>query len=203
LQRILIFVPGIVTWPGASRNWNNRAVTHTQTTTVWKAETFEYWCGPLTRALGQKRRATQLARKLEFYAGWKITLAGHSNGCDLIVKVLQNNPGLKVQDLHLFCAATERDFEKNGINQAMTRRAVQTVKVYLAGQDQALRFARHNFGRWLGYGVLGLLGPTNVLPQFARKVQVLAGFPWSAYGHSTCWQDERLTGTMDHIFGLV
>lgn len=193
--RVNIYVPGIMTLPGAARNWSGRAVTFTHRTTGGDivAEKVEYFTTPLTRPLRDGSRARKLARTIEFYRDWAIRLIGHSNGCDVILDALKLLKwSVPVEQLHLVCAACEADFGKNGLNGALQSGAVGEVFTYVAEQDKALRWARTVPGRLLGFGTLGIKGPQNVDPAVEHLSYLTI---WHTFGHSDCWRDENFEQT--------
>jgi hypothetical protein len=67
-KKVFVYVNGILTMPGDANNWNRRAVTHTHLHTNARAESLEYLVGPLSRALGQKKRANKLLKKILWYS---------------------------------------------------------------------------------------------------------------------------------------
>jgi pimeloyl-ACP methyl ester carboxylesterase len=206
LRRVFIFVNGILTFPGESKNWNARAVTFTHNhsgtppgaRTV--AEKLEYWAGPIDRVFGQKSRAAKLADLLRAYAGWQINLIGHSNGADVIVDCLRDYgrastpcaPGLPcIEYLHLVCAACEADFNRNGLNLALAQGRVVNITNYRGTKDYSLALAHSWPGKLLGYGTLGLSGPIDA----AKCLDIR----WDNYGHSTCWNNAHFPRTMAHF----
>lgn len=195
-QRVIIYVNGILTFPGESGNWNGRAVTWTHLHDDARAEKVEYFCGPIDRAFGQKERAQKLALTIQYYKGWNITLVGHSNGTDVILKALDLLRWPRIEAVHLVSGACEADFDKNGLNDALEGNCIGKVCVYVGGKDRALALAHSWAGRILGYGVLGLRGPLSILPAIKDRVGVLT---WPDYGHSDCWADANFTQTMEHF----
>lgn len=201
-------VNGILNFPGSSKNWNGRGVTwlHTDDSArelAARAEKIEYFCGPIGRAFGQKKRAHKLYRTLEYYREWQNTLAGHSNGADVILSMLRDY--LKWPDIHhliLLCGACNADFEKNGLNRWLREGRVKRVTVGVAGLDMALRLAHSLPGKLLGYGTLGLHGPLNVAEDIRDRVQIIWSGPWQNYGHSSCWEPHHFSSTMRLIAGL-
>lgn len=176
-KRIYIFVNGILTVPGSASNWNRRAVTWTHLHTEHRAESLEYLSTVLMRPFFQRRRARKLANKIRFYAAarWEIVLAGHSNGCDVIVdalRMIDSHPRhTPIRGVHLIAAACDRDFEANGLNAAIrNERITHNVRVYVGGKDIALRLASTIPGWLLGYGTLGLCGPSELDYDASKKV---------------------------------
>lgn len=167
-----ICVNGILTNPGDAEGWTDRAVTWLNLRTAGKAEKFEYATGALTRRLRQQWRAEAIARMASFYiaGGYQVVLIGHSNGCDLIGRVLSQLWPAKVRSAHLFAAATDAA----AFSHALDEEQLGGLFLYGSAHDQALRVAalsRRLFG-WagLGYGDLGrrpeiggLLGRSAVL----------------------------------------
>lgn len=194
-----LYVPGILTIPGDSRNWSGRAVTFTHTQTERRAEKVEYLSGPgFTRNLFQAHRAEKLARTLDHYAPdqWSRRIIGHSNGTDVILDALALRGWPVVDELHLVCAACEADFEKNGLNEALANGLVGRVCVYIGTRDVPLLLAALGIGQYFGFGTLGLRGPQKVRSTVADKVGVLT---WNDYGHSDCWADAHFNQTMTHF----
>lgn len=195
-RTVTIFVNGIMNWPGDASDWNRRAVTFSHTQSETRAEAFLYFCGPIGRAFGQNRRARKLADLLAQYRGWSITLVGHSNGADVILDALSMACWPKIESLHLVSGACEADCIRNGLNFALCSGRIGAVKIYIAGKDIWLRLANSIAGRLLGYGVMGLHGPLNLLPSVADHVGVLT---CPEFGHSTWWQDLHFQRTMRHF----
>lgn len=192
-RTVYIYVPGILTKPGEAKNWCGRAVTRTHLDHPGVcAEKVEYWTRALLRPIGQKGRADKLAKVLHYYraAGWRIVLVGHSNGCDVILDALRDMGWPRIEALHLVSAACEADFRKNGLNEFGS--SIGRIVVYIAGKDFALRMAGWLPGRWLGYGVLGKVGPQNV--RAGLKIAIIRE---PLYGHSDWFTDANFQGTME------
>lgn len=190
-------INGILTFPGSSKNWTGRGVTWLNTRTEAKAEKIEYLCGPIGRALGQMDRAYKLWHTLSYYDGDDNYVVGHSNGADVIISMLRDFPLCpKIRELHLVCGASESDFNRNGLNRLLGTGKIGRVIVYVAKKDEALRLAHTWLGHILGYGTLGLDGPTSVLPSVESSVKTIE---WPDYGHSDCWHDDNFEATMRQI----
>lgn len=165
-KRVFVCINGILSAPGDSDGWTDRAVTWLQTNTPYKAEKWEYVTGPILRRLKQQGRAEKIATMLRYYecVGYEIVLVGHSNGCDLIARVLALRAEADwyfekpIRSAHLFAAAADAgDFLD-----AMDLGSLQALHLYGSSKDWALKFAKVSrtlFG-WagLGYGSLGLEG---------------------------------------------
>ncbi|MBB5035564.1 alpha/beta hydrolase family protein [Prosthecobacter vanneervenii] len=182
-----IAINGIRTNPGDAEGWTDRFVTwvNTRLPDGVVAEKFEYACSALLRRVHQRERADEIAKKVGYYrrAGYRLVLVGHSNGCDLIARVLEAC-GAEIDAAHLISpAADEEDFAE-AIREGLVRR----VHVYGSRNDGALKFARMTrpWLAWLGlgYGSLGLRGR-----EFARLFPcVVADHSDDAQGHGTWLQ---------------
>lgn len=190
-KKVCIYVNGIMTMPGDAKNWNRRAVTHTHLHTNARAESLEYLVGPLSRVLGQKKRANKLLKKIRWYSGWEIVLVGHSNGADVICDALRQINDSGVKEVHLFAPACEADFQKNGLNEA----GLEKVRVYIGEKDKALKWASLKPARWLGYGTLGKTGPINVREDLDVKTIT------RNFSHSEWWEKDEFNATMYELLG--
>lgn len=180
---IIICINGIRTAPGRTDAWTDEmsAALNMRTPPSVKTATFEYYTTALLRWMGQRQRAAELERRCRQYAaqGFRLVLIGHSNGCDLIARVLK--AGVKVHSAHLFAAAAhERDFV-----QAIADGAIERLHLYGSPNDAVLKAATvsERVLGWLslGYGSLGLRGPqfAEQYPQHVRDHSI------PVYGHST------------------
>ena len=192
-KRVIIFINGILTWPGDADNWNGKAVTWTflNTDEFDAAEKVEYYIGPISRVLGQRKRAAKLLKTMRFYLdyGWQVTLVGHSNGANVIMRALREltkQQLFNVRHLHLIAPAAPADFDKNGLNEAGV-----PVTIYRGTRDWALNLSS-GAGRVLGYGALGKTGPVNV-----RDVEVEEVV--EDLGHSGWFSPEHLWDTMSMV----
>jgi pimeloyl-ACP methyl ester carboxylesterase len=167
-KTLYVFINGILTRPSDPQGWTDRAVTYIQAKCeCGVAEKFEYFSGALTRRLRQGRRVDQVAAIISDYQlDHRIVLVGHSNGCDIILRLLEHYPFL-IREAHLFAAAVEKDFNKNGLNEAITDNRLGIAHVYVSRGDEVLKYGAGMtstlFG-WagFGYGTLGYSGPINI-----------------------------------------
>ena len=184
-------INGIRFKPGSARGWPERFcdwINCRQPDGVI-ADRREYYTTAITRFLRQRQRTDELARKVQRFknAGYRVVLVGHSNGCDVIGRLL-SDLGTAVASCHLIApAAMETDFED-----AILNNSVEAIHIYGSASDAALRLARvtRALVGWagLGYGSLGLRGS-----EFAVKwPQVVQDHSNHDYGHST-WFDEGST----------
>jgi pimeloyl-ACP methyl ester carboxylesterase len=200
-RRVYIFVNGIMCRPGDANGWNGRAVTWLHLNSGDRAEKLEYFCSPIGRAFFQKNRAEKLAQLIERYAGWEIVLVGHSNGTDLILEALALMDWPRIEAVHLVSGACEEDFALNGLNEALEKDRIGRLFVWMSGRDSALHVAKCRLGKFLGYGVLGLVGPKNVS---LAAMQKLAIHRWPALDHSDCFKPYNFDTTMrGFIAGLA
>lgn len=156
-----IAINGIRTKPGDAEGWTDRFVTwiNTRLPDGVVAEKFEYSCSAILRRMHQRQRADEISKKVGYYrrAGYRLVLVGHSNGCDLIARVLEAC-GAEIDAAHLIApAADEEDFAE-AIREGLIRR----IHIYGSKNDGALKFAKSTrpLIGWLGlgYGSLGLRG---------------------------------------------
>ncbi|HEX2862167.1 MAG TPA: hypothetical protein VHN79_11030 [Lacunisphaera sp.] len=192
--RVFICVNGILTLPDESEGWTDRAVTWLHTHTDFRAEKFEYACGAITRRLRQQWRAQAIAKMCAYYfsAGYEVSLVGHSNGCDLIARVLALVAG-HIRSVHLFAAAA--DWQPFSLALHLNR--VARVHLYVSDADRALLFAglSRNLLGWLGlgYGDLGRTVPAAALRHPKARVNRN-----DTYGHSSWFErGTRFEATMN------
>jgi len=166
------------------------------------AERYEYECSALFRFKGQRARVDEL---IEIVNGYKnndqdIILVGHSNGCDIIQRIL--NMGIHVREVHCFApAAFEADFSR-----AIERKACKRIFIYGSTNDRALRLARDTqfltrtlsfllrpFGvPQLGYGWLGL----NAAAFAAQHPDIVTDCSNNRFDHSTWFEEQYFDSTM-------
>jgi len=192
---IHIFVNGILTRPGESDNWTGKAVTWTHLWTERRAEKIEYFSGLFTRTLLEGVRARKVAKTLSYYlaAGFEIHLAGHSNGCDVILDALRMLNWPRIETLNLISAACSADCNRNGINEAAD--SIGRLTVWIGEKDLALGLAGTKTGWLLGFGNLGLVGPKNT----TRPIEVIR----EACGHGDWFNDARFDLTMGRLTSPV
>ncbi len=164
-----IAINGIRTNPGAADGWTDRFVTWVNTRLMdgVVGEKFEYYTSALLRMWRQGLRARQIAKMVGYYtrAGYRVVLVGHSNGCDLIARVLHLGKtevelakDLRIDAVHLISPAADEESFAAAIREGL----IERIHIYGSRNDGALRLAqatRPLIG-WmgLGYGSLGLRG---------------------------------------------
>lgn len=196
-----IFVNGILNNPEDVEAWTDRAVVWINQNTDSKADKMEYECGIFTRRIFQETRVKNLQKIAKNYDGGRIVLIGHSNGCDIIQRLVQKGIP-RVHELHLIAAAAEGCFNRNGYNKALKNEKIDRIFVYTSPIDSALKQAKLStqlFG-WmgLGYGYLGLSGPLNVDPINVNKITVYN----ERLDHSQWFSKKYFERTMKHISGV-
>lgn len=193
MKRVYIYINGIFNCPGSADGWTDRAVTWTHNETEYRAEKYEYFAGALTRRIGQQKRARKISVMISHYHKYpEIVLVGHSNGCDVILRVLRLIGARPIAGVHLIAPACEPDLDKNGLTYLMHKGIVESLKIYLGGKDGAMKAAKWSttIAGWLGlgYGNLGgqkpedleqIIGPENVIYE--------AGFK-----HSTWFENDAI-----------
>lgn len=192
-KRFYIFINGILNRPENVNGWTDEAESWIENNTNFAAQKYEYKCGVLTRRIFQKERVNQLHEVIDKLHG-EVVLVGHSNGCDIIERLIRI--GVAVKEIHLIAAASEHDFRKNRYNLAMAQGTVGKIFIYCSPEDEYLTKARistYLLG-WcgLGYGYMGLVGPKYVLPAFKDRVQVI----YKNYKHSEWVNKTNLDNTL-------
>ncbi len=196
IKQVKIFVPGILNWPNSSKNWEDKATTWTNIQDKHYPDSVHYFCTPIMRAFHQQKRILRVKNLLETYVDngdFKISLIGHSNGCDLVVNALKETQDFRVESVHLLSGACEANFELNSLNKALLEDKIGKVYVYVAGADKAMILANSWIGRFCEYGHLGLNGPTNVDQRIAKRVITINE---KSFGHSEWWNDDNFDNTM-------
>lgn len=192
-----LFCNGILTNPNDVNGWTDRAEAWIEKETPYNADKFEYFSGALTRRLYQNDRVEKVITIARRMTPMNLVLVGHSNGCDIIQRVVQREK-FKIKELHLIAAASEHDFEKNGFNKALIKGTVEQIFCYCSPKDGALQKAKlsniFNF-LGLGYGYLGLVGPSRVAESVKDRVTCI----WRNIDHSDWFNKKYFPLTMKQI----
>jgi len=184
MRTLFLAINGIRFRPGNAHGWPERFCDYInfRTPDGVVADRREYYTSALTRFIGQRKRTDELARKVSRanQSGYRVVLVGHSNGCDIIARLLRD-VGAAVASCHLFApAAQEEDFED-----AITNNVVKRIHIYGSLNDEALQFAAITrvLCGWagLGYGSLGLRGGEFAAKHHGR----VSDHSNHSYGHST------------------
>lgn len=188
-----IAINGIHNDPGAADGWTDRFVSWLH----WRrggrdyvAEKWEYHTNFALRWVRQGARAKAIGELVAAYEtnGYRVVMVGHSNGCDLIGRVLA--AGVAVDAVHLIAPATDEAL----FEQAIQRKTVRKIHTYGSRNDKALKLGGMSklLLGWahLGYGSMGL-----------RCREFAARFPGSvmdhsddAQGHGTWFKASATTG---------
>lgn len=150
---VFIFINGILTSPGDSRAWTDRAVQWFNNNSDGVSDKFEYYSPALLRRFFQTGHALDLAETLAQYPGGRLHLVGHSNGCDLIARSIRLTSA-PIASVHLIAGAVERDFHKNGLGERLERGQIGAVFCLCSKGDHVLRY----FARASQIATLGLIG---------------------------------------------
>jgi hypothetical protein len=193
MNTVYILINGIRTDPDDQHAWTDRLCTllNLRTPNNVKAEKFEYQCSATFRRVGQSQRARDLIERVTTYRneGWRVVLIGHSNGCDLIARVVGH---LYVPEVHLFAPAAE----DNDFAEALEHLRISRLYIYGSRNDKALKFASFTSRilRWmrLGYGSLGLRG-AELAARFPHQTRDRSQHD---FGHSTWFEPQRIEETL-------
>ena len=193
---VYININGILTWPGSAKNWNGRAVTWIHVNTPHKSEDFEYIIGPLSRRIGQQKRARHLAKMIIFYIdkGWDVVLLCHSNGCNIGERTLKLIGDRRIKEIHFLAPATSGET----VLECLKTGQVGKLKIYAGGKDCAMKWAKiSQIFRFIGLGCGNLGGKSKeelIELVGAKNVIYCADFK-----HSTWWNKDIFEATMEAI----
>ena len=188
MRTLILIINGILTDPRKDNAWTDNAEPWLETMIEGHVAVFryEYNATPLLRRWGQSRRADRIAAIIERYQlnGYRVILIGHSNGCDLIARVLKTT---QADQAHLISPATDESEMDVGIKAGN----VGLVCIYGSTNDAALKYGARasrilSLGL-LGYGSLGLRGPAYA----AKHVGVVEDHSDDSRGHSDWLRPEE------------
>lgn len=196
-QRVYILINGILTRSTDHQDWPERAEDWIQAHGYGLGRPYMYFTGALTRLFYQWKRVKDVIKIMESYAGaFDIILVGHSNGADIICRVLQQSR-IHVSEVHLIAGACENQCSKNGINAAIKKGRLDCAFFYCSKNDDALKFAQRS--HWLlRFGDLGLTGPSK-LSTLADSRSVIY---WrDDLNHCDWWNEKNFESTIRIIVG--
>lgn len=203
MSRLYIFINGINTSPLDKNSWNARAELWVEAKTPYKAEAFRYYSDTFFRRLWQDRHVDDVIEIINHFPGFEVVLVGHSNGCDIISRILLKTR-CSFTEIHLIAGACDADCSKNGINDAFEEARIDRLYIYGSTNDGILKKAKWSTGflRYvgLGYGYIGLVGPKKLRKDFRSKVTVNCN---PLYDHSTWFALENFESTMRMITGVT
>lgn len=197
-RRTYLFIPGIRQrrdhrkpgdWADRAASWM-RAQGH-------EAECYEYFSTAIFRRwMGAQNKRVDACREI-LKGRTGVTLVGHSNGGDIICRLLKKCPQMVFESVHLIAPAVTADFRRNGLNEALISGQVDQLFVYGSENDRALWLggASEKVFGWmgLGYGDLGRAGPKHVAPAAACRLKP----DWrNAFDHSTWFVGDHFARTM-------
>jgi hypothetical protein len=193
-------INGILNDPNDINGVTDGVENYIESQTPYRCTRYEYRAGVITAHIMQGSRIRDVIEICKIHQDKEIILIAHSYGCDIVCGVLKKSR-VRIEEVHLFCAATECDFDKNGINRAVNGQRLQGVNLYGSRHDKALQKAKKmSFLKPLGigFGYLGLDGPCNVHPDVYPKLNVM----WKDnYDHNTWLKSRNLKSTLDIVLG--
>lgn len=197
-----IFIEGVHGNPESSDEWTDRAEAYVENfCSKCKATRLEYKSDLVFRRMGQEERVDNLETILKRLDGHKIVLVAHSNGGDIVERLMKRK-NFFIEEIHLIASASEKDFEKNGFNRTLTMGIIKKIFVYWSKKDAALKKAKWSsfLLSWLGlgYGYLGLVGPKNVDKAIDHRVESTQ----YDFGHSDYFDSENFGPLMKKITGI-
>jgi pimeloyl-ACP methyl ester carboxylesterase len=200
-KKVYIFINGIFNWPSRPDEWTDRAVTWTHTKTHHYAEKIEYFTTIINPGKLRSIRAKKISRMIEFYdkENWDLVMVGHSNGCEMILKILEDT-GRSAESIHLISAACDEDFGTNGLNQKLMDNRIGKIHLYGSNEDYVLKLA--SYCNWLAnifalnYGLLGLNGPKNIEDSVKDRVLDHSN---NSMGHSGWTREKNVYTTIKNI----
>ncbi len=206
-KRFYLFINGINTNIGDLWGWQYRAERWVEYRTDDDADCYTYHVRTTTRWLHQ---AEHVRKAKDLFVGWgdfdcERVLVGHSNGCEIIRRLLVDYPSLAVDYVHMVAPAVDVDFEKNGLNDALEGRVrLKQLTIHCSQSDRALKHARNTkWIRWFnskwGYGHLGLTGPENVRSSVYNQVNTTW---YEGFDHATYFIDPHFNNLMRYITGV-
>lgn len=195
-DKVYILINGILTNPSNINGWTDIMCTKLNQIDNIKCEKFEYFSDPFFRRLTQRKNTEALIKLIKQYDGHSITLVGHSNGCDLISRVLLS--GLSVDKIIMIQGAVESDCWINGVNQSILDGNLKSITFYCSKNDLVLKYIApisKILGGWigLGYGSLGYTGPVNLIKSNTVKIK------WHKGGHGTLLHGRYLDNLIKDI----
>lgn len=198
-QRLYFLINGILTNPASRSDWNYRGVAWIEQNTSFQALQFQYFTTALFHNWTQADRVHQCMEMLKGFKSSDIYLVGHSNGCDVISRILKYSD-LRVREAHLFAGAVEEDCDKNGLNDALANNRLDQAYCYCSRNDSALLAAKRTnwFTKIVGanFGLLGLNGPKD--SDFTQRLQTI----WrNDLDHCAWWSIKNFEGSMRYIVG--
>ncbi len=197
MPRAFLIVPGILQRPDGNDDWADLAVDWIEEHTPHGAQAYEYRCPALFRFVSQPKRIKACSHVLRTNPGHAWSAVGHSNGCRILLEMLNDCPDVRLESLHLIAPAATAHCGRNHLNEIVRRGQVRDVFIYGSNNDRALLLGRWSeiVAGWigLGYGDLGRHGPVNMTPEARAATQTL----WrDEFGHSTWFSPAHFDDTM-------
>jgi pimeloyl-ACP methyl ester carboxylesterase len=204
-DKVFLLVPGINTFSSQWGDWPNKGCAYINQYTPFKAQPMLYTATAISGYVRHSELAKNFGDMLSSYidAETPIEIIAHSNGTRIVLETLANLKWPRIEALNLVCAAADGNMERNGANQALRDNKLGAFRVFIAGEDSALRFEDMFLNRLL-FGVrlkdqpLGLSGPQDPDSEMLKNGRISERW-WPTFGHSTCWQPKNFQSTMHEI----
>jgi len=175
-----------------------------------RSDKYEYECTFLDRRVFQWKRVKHVIELVHAYQsdGLDVHLVGHSNGSDIICRVIKDK-SVTLGGIHLIAGACDASFKKNNINQAIEDNRLDRVTVFCSDNDQALIKAGWKWIEWLKYiglgyhqgsGCLGKVGPKYRSIKAHKITKVVRD---NTLDHPDWYKGEQLEKTVRVIVGGV
>lgn len=199
-MNLWILTNGVNSNPEDVKAWTDKGEDYLEENTQDDVKRYEYESWLPLRRLTQETHVDDLEFicKEASRKNKEIILVGHSNAGDLYQRLVKRK-NLKFKFLHLIAAANERDFNKNGFNQALLDGRIEKIFCYCSKNDEALKRAKMTWSFLnligLGFGWLGLDGPLNVDEGVKDRVVVI----WKNYKHSGWLNKDNFKETFDTL----
>jgi pimeloyl-ACP methyl ester carboxylesterase len=185
---------GVRTNSNDLQSWHFRAARWVDDNTDAKGDTYHYAApGSLAWHL-RKRHVERLGQCLydtSLVGRRDVVFVGHSWSTDLFARAMERYPVLRVHSAHLIGGAAQESFKTNGLNAALRAGRLGRVAVYFNPGDPVL--LGHRWWKYLGYGKLGLNGPTDVAADVAHLVTAVK---CPGVGHSGYFAGDQFARTM-------
>lgn len=201
-RTVYIFIPGILTEVGDMLGWAKDACRYIQVYTPHCCDRFDYFTLPLiSRRLFQSKRVKCVVEMIRQWNEFRIVLVGHSNGCDIICRILKQYP-IRIHQVHLIAGATDCSCNANGINEALRNGNLGSAHVYCSLNDDILRDLAKGWTGWLkpiglGYGWIGYGGPTDIDNEVRDKIHVIR----NDLQNHVSWMSNEFMENMERIVG--
>lgn len=190
-----LVVNGILSKPSSIDSWTDVFEDEYQNR-GYPCTRYEYFSGALTRWMFQGQRVKDLY-KICCRSKMPLVYVGHSNGCELFSRLVKEHD-VQFEAAHLFSAAVDSDFRKNGFNSVLFSGRVKKLHLYCSKGDRVLRDLAsktewlNRFG--LGYGKLGYTGPRYLSKTLQKHVSVINH---DSFDHSDWFKGDQIIKSLE------